>query len=79
MLSNLGWRSLENRRIDRRLAMFHKIVYDLVAITLPSYLERPEVTLASCTLFLADRFTHQSVTTNIHSPTPPISTVLWNM
>ena len=26
MLSNLGWRSLENRRTDTRLAMFYKIV-----------------------------------------------------
>ena len=30
MLSNLGWRSLENRRTDTRLAMFYKIVYGLV-------------------------------------------------
>ena len=32
MLSNLGWRSLENRRTDTRLAMFYKIVYGLVVI-----------------------------------------------
>ena len=43
MLSNLGWRSLENRRIDTRLAMFYKIVYCLVAIPLQSYFEHPEV------------------------------------
>ena len=43
MLSNLGWRSLENRRTDTRLAMFYKIVYGLVAIPLPSYFEHPEV------------------------------------
>ena len=43
MLSNLGWRSLENRRTDRRLAMFYKIVYGLVAIPQPSYFEHPEV------------------------------------
>ena len=43
MLSNLGWRSLENRRTDMRLALFYKIVYGLVAITLPSYFEHPEV------------------------------------
>ena len=40
MLSNLGWRSLENRRYDSRLAMFYKIQYGLVAITMPSYFER---------------------------------------
>ena len=32
MLSNLGLRSLENRRTDTRLSMFYKIVYGLVAI-----------------------------------------------
>ena len=43
MLSNLGWRSLENRRIDAQLTMFYKIVYSPVAIPLPSYFVRPEV------------------------------------
>ena len=43
MLSNLGWRSLEYRRIDARLTMFYKIVYGLVAVPLPSYFVRPEV------------------------------------
>ena len=43
MLSNLGWRSLENRRIDTRITIFYKIVYGLVAIPLPSYFEHPEV------------------------------------
>ena len=41
MLSNLGWRSLEYRRYDSRLEMFYKIQYGLVAITMPSYFERP--------------------------------------
>ena len=36
ILSNLGWRSLENRRIDASLTMFYKIVYGLVAISLPT-------------------------------------------
>ena len=43
MMSNLGWRSLENRRYDARLLMFYKIVYGLVAIPVPSYFERLEV------------------------------------
>ena len=43
MLSNLRWRSLENRRTDTRLVMFYKIVYGLVAIPLPSYFEHREV------------------------------------
>ena len=41
MLSNLGWHSLEYRRNDSRLAMFYKIQYGLVAVPMPSYLERP--------------------------------------
>lgn len=41
MLSNLGWRSLEYRRYDSRLAMFYKIQYGLVAMSMPSYFERP--------------------------------------
>ena len=44
MLSNLGWRSLENKSTDMRLAMFYyKIVHSLVAIPLPSYFQHPEV------------------------------------
>ena len=43
MMSNLGWRSLENRRYDAHVLMFYKIVYGLVAIPVPSYFERPEV------------------------------------
>ena len=41
-MSNLGWRSLENRRYDARLLMFYKIVYGLVVKPVPSYFERPE-------------------------------------
>ena len=40
MMSNLGWRSLENRRYDAHLLMFYKIVYGLVAIPVLSYFER---------------------------------------
>ena len=36
MLSKLGWRSLE----DRRLILFYKIVYGYVAIKLPTYFDR---------------------------------------
>lgn len=42
MLGDLGWRSLENRRYDARLAMFYKIVHGLVAIPVPSYFEQPK-------------------------------------
>ena len=40
MPSNLGWRSLEYRRYDSRLATF--IQYGLVAVQMPSYFERPK-------------------------------------
>ena len=43
MMSNLGRRSLENRRYDAGLLMFYKIVYGLDAIPVPSYFEHPEV------------------------------------
>ena len=45
MMSNLGWRSLENRCYDARLTVFYKIVYGLVAIPFPSYFECPEVSI----------------------------------
>ena len=42
MLSNLGWRSLENRRYDARLITFYKVVHGLVAIPVPPYFEQPK-------------------------------------
>ena len=41
MLSNLGWRSLEYRLYDSRLAMLNKIQYDFIIVPMPSYFERP--------------------------------------
>ena len=41
MLDNLGWRSLENQRIDSRLVMFYKIIHLHVAIQIPTYFEKP--------------------------------------
>ena len=38
MLINLGWRSLQQRRVDMRLAVAYKIVHGLVAIPLGPYL-----------------------------------------
>ena len=38
MLTILGWRSLQNRRIDSRLAMLYKINNNLVAIPSNPYL-----------------------------------------
>ena len=41
MISTLGWRSLELRRVDARLCMFYKIVHSLVAIPVPAYFQTP--------------------------------------
>ena len=39
MLNQLGWRTLEQRRADARLCLFYKIVYGLVAVPLPNYIQ----------------------------------------
>ena len=39
LLQELGWRTLEKRRADARLCLFYKIVYDLVAVPLPDYIQ----------------------------------------
>ena len=39
MLNKLGWRTLEQRRADARLCRFYKIVYGLVAVPLPNYVQ----------------------------------------
>lgn len=41
MLSQLGWRSLEQRRADARLCLFYKIVHGLVAVPIPPYAQQP--------------------------------------
>ena len=64
MMSNLGWRSVENRRYDACLLMFYKIVHGLVAIPVPSYLEHPEYTSVTHTTWLTYRFTLLYVTVN---------------
>ena len=77
LMSNLGWRTLENRHYDARLEMFYKIVCGLVAIPIPSYFERPEVyirhmhplgwNLIQTLLWLTDKFTRLSGIINIYS------------
>ena len=39
MLNKLGWRTLEQRRADARLCLFYKIIYGLVAVPLPNYVQ----------------------------------------
>ena len=55
MLDGLGWRSLENRRIDSRLVMFYRIIHGYVAIQIQTYFEKPSDTLVTCTLSVIDR------------------------
>ena len=39
MLNQLGWRTLEQRQADAHLCLFYKIVYGLVAVPLPNYVQ----------------------------------------
>ena len=76
MLEDLGWRSLENRRIDSQLTMFYKIIYGYVAIQIPSYFEKPQ---------RYTRHMHPLSLRQIHTSTTyyqqsfyPATIVLWN-
>ena len=79
MLGNLGWRFLENRRYDSRLAMFYKIQYGLVAVPMPSYFERPKkITRHSLNNPLSFRQVYTSADYYRFSFFP-MTVVLWNM
>ena len=39
MLETLGWRSLQQRRADVRLCLFFKIVNNMIAVSLPDYIQ----------------------------------------
>ena len=76
MLSDLGWRFLENRRNDARLAMFYKITYGLVAVSVLTYFE-PFIRLS--------RYMHPLSFCQVHATTDyyrysffPMTVVLWN-
>ena len=78
MLSNLGWRSLEYRHYDSRLAMFYKIQYGLVAVQMLSYFEpRKRITRHSQYNPLGFRqvFAH---TDYYRRSFYPMTIVLWN-
>ena len=72
MLSNLGWRSLEYRRNDSRLAMFYMIQYGLIALPMPSYFERP-IRITRHMHPLSFRLVHVSGIRFF-----PMTAVLWN-
>ena len=40
IVNDLGWRTLEQRRADARLCLFFKMVYGLVVVPLPDYIEQ---------------------------------------
>ena len=55
MLDGLGWRSLENRRIDSRLVMFYRIIQATWQYKYQHILRNPSDTLVICTLSVLDR------------------------
>ena len=75
MLSNLGWRSLENRRYDARLITFYKVVHGLIVIPVPSYVEQPK-RHTSHMHPLSFRQIHTSVC--YYNSFFPMTIVLWN-
>ena len=79
MLGNLGWRSLEYRRCDSRLAMFYKIQYGLVAVPMPSYFEHPKkITRHSLDNLLSYRYILLLIFTGVHPLQIIVTVVLWN-
>ncbi len=66
MQTNLGWRTLADRRIDSRLVMFFKIYHQQVAVTLPPYLQQPMRLTSTCILSPSDKFTPLPIITNFH-------------
>ena len=58
MLQSLGWRTHEQRRADVRLCLFYKIVYGLVAVPLPVYIQQPNRLSQYC---------HSMTVTQIHT------------
>ena len=48
MIENLGWRTLEQRRSDARLCLFYRIVYGLVAVPIPDYIQSKTWTSKNC-------------------------------
>ena len=77
MLNHLGWRSLEQRRNDSRFCLLYKIIYGLVAIDLPPYVEHPT--------WISQKNSHHLVYRQIHTRVDyykysfyPLAIVQWN-
>ncbi len=76
MLDRLGWRTLEQRRSDARLCLFHKMVTGQVAVPLPQYIEPPN---------RISRYCHSMTFRQIHTSKDcykfsffPLAVVQWN-
>ncbi len=76
MLDRLGWRTLEQRRSDARLCLFHKIVNGQVAVSLPQYI-KPSNRIS--------RYCHSMTFKQIHTSKDvykfsffPLAVVQWN-
>ena len=77
MLTQLGWRSLEQRRNDSRLCLFYKVIHGLLTIDLPPYVEHPAQT--------SRKNSHPLVYRQIHTGADfykysfyPLAIVQWN-
>ena len=76
MLDDLSRQSFENRPTDACHIMFHRFIYDHVAIQVPLYFERPKVATRH-THHLAFRWIH-TYTTYDQQSFYPATIVLWN-
>ena len=49
MLDRLGWRSLEQRRVDSRLCLMYKLAYNLIPLSHKDQLRPPKEEITPCT------------------------------
>ena len=79
IVSDIGWRTLEQRRADARLCLFFKMVYGLVAVPLPDYIDQPNRISRYCHS-MTFRQLHTSKDYYKHSffPLFPLAIVQWN-
>ena len=77
MLDQLGWRTLEQRRADARLCLFYKIVYGLVAVPVPDYIQPTSRVSRYC---LSVTFRQIQTTKNYYKYSFfPLAIVQWNV
>ena len=76
MQQELGWQTIQDRRNDPKLIIFFKIIQGLVAVPLPSYIERQPDSLVTCTSSPTDRSI--PVANYYKFSFFPIAIVMWN-